>query len=126
MKRRFVLILLAMVLTTACAAPGAAQAQPVAAATAVVATPDPTEAPQAAILADPADGARIATDAFIITSAGGELAPEGSVYTITAAGDYTLSGALADGQIVVDAGDEDEVKLILKDAAIACSFGRSM
>ena len=123
MKRRFVLILLAMVLTTACAAPGAAQAQPVAAATAVVATPDPTEAPQAAILADPADGARIATDAFIVTSAGGELAPEGSVYTITAAGDYTLSGALADGQIVVDAGDEDEVKLILQDAAIACSFG---
>ncbi len=123
MKRRFVLIILAVLLMTACAAPSAAGTQTAAAATAVTAALTPTNVPQTAALTDPTDETRIATDAFSIASETGELVPEGSVYTIRAAGDYTLTGALDDGQILVDAGDDDEVKLILKDASIACSFG---
>ncbi len=123
MKRRFILILLSMLLTTACAAPSAASANAATAATAVAATLDQAEIPLAATLTDPTDESRIATGAFSVTSEAGELVPQGSVYTITAAGDYTLTGALEDGQILVDAGDEDEVKLILKDASLACSFG---
>lgn len=122
MKRRFILILLALLLTAACAAPSAASTQTTVAATAATAaTVNPTQA--AAALTDPEDGTRTATGAFSLTFEGGEILPEGSVYIITAAGEYTLSGALADGQILVDAGDEAEVKLILKDAAVSCSFG---
>ncbi len=38
---------------------------------------------------------------------------EGTKATITAAGNYLLSGSLSDGQIVVDTEDEDVVRLIL-------------
>lgn len=40
-----------------------------------------------------------------------------NVYTITAAGEYTFSGLL-NGQIVVDAGDEDKVTLVLDGATV--------
>lgn len=128
MKRRFVLIILALLLTVACAAPSAASSQTSAAVTAAAtaATMNSTQTATSDALADPEDGTRAATDTFSLTSEVGEIEPEGSVYTITAAGEYTLSGALADGQILVDAGDEAEVKLLLKDAAISCSFGASI
>ena len=74
-------------------------------------------------LTDPTDDSREATDAFSAAGNEGELTPDSSVYTITAAGEYTLSGALSNGQIVVDAGEDDEVKLILENASISCSFG---
>ena len=48
---------------------------------------------------------------------------DGTRATITAAGTYTISGALNDGQIVVDAGDEDVVVLVLNGAQISCSTG---
>ncbi len=124
MKRRFILIILALLLTAACAAPSAASTQTTAAATsAAAAAVNSIETAAVDALADPEDGTRAATGAFTLTFEGGEIQPEGSVYTIMAAGEYTLSGALEDGQILVDAGDEAEVKLILKDAAVSCSFG---
>lgn len=46
---------------------------------------------------------------------------EGTTATITGGGKYELSGVLEDGQIIVDAGDEDEVILELEDASIHCS-----
>jgi hypothetical protein len=45
----------------------------------------------------------------------------GSQATITAAGVYALSGALADGQIVVDTGDEAPVYLILNGVELSSS-----
>ncbi|MGN0478936.1 MAG: carbohydrate-binding domain-containing protein [Hominenteromicrobium sp.] len=45
----------------------------------------------------------------------------GSVLTITADGTYVLTGSLPDGQIVVDAGDAADVRLVLENAEIACS-----
>ena len=41
--------------------------------------------------------------------------------TITADGTYVLTGTLADGQILVNAGDSDDVRLVLENAEIACS-----
>ena len=44
----------------------------------------------------------------------------GQTITITKGGEYTLSGAL-DGNIVIDAGDDDEVELVLDGTSITCS-----
>ncbi|MCU0521726.1 MAG: carbohydrate-binding domain-containing protein, partial [Anaerolineae bacterium] len=48
---------------------------------------------------------------------------DGARVTITAAGTYAINGALDDGQIVVDAGDEDVIVLVLNGAQISCSTG---
>lgn len=53
-----------------------------------------------------------------ITASGSGVAIDGSTATITAAGVYSLSGSLADGQIVVDTQDEAAVQLILNGVAI--------
>ena len=51
---------------------------------------------------------------------------ENGVITITAAGNYRLTGTLADGQVVVAAGDEDVVRLILDNASITNSDGAAI
>ncbi len=56
------------------------------------------------------------TGDFSIATEGGEYTQEDNVYTITAAGEYVLSGLL-NGQIVVDAADA-EVTLVLNGATI--------
>lgn len=53
------------------------------------------------------------SDGFITTSVVNGYTKEGNVYTITLAGDYILSGTLEEGQIVVSAGEDDKVNLIL-------------
>ena len=45
----------------------------------------------------------------------------GSTVTITEAGTYVLSGTLTDGQIIIDAGDEDDVRLMLENTSITCT-----
>lgn len=45
----------------------------------------------------------------------------GSTVTITEAGTYVLSGTLTDGQIIIDVGDEDDVRLVLENASITCT-----
>ena len=45
----------------------------------------------------------------------------GSTVTITQAGSYTLTGSLSDGQILVDAGKESKVRLILDGVSVARS-----
>lgn len=45
---------------------------------------------------------------------------ENTVVNITRAGRYTISGAREDTQIVVSAGDKDEVELVLDGADISC------
>lgn len=46
---------------------------------------------------------------------------DGSTVTITQAGSYTVSGSLDDGRIIVDAGKDDTVELILNGVDISCS-----
>lgn len=43
----------------------------------------------------------------------------GSTVTISAAGTYVLTGTLADGQVVVAAGENDDVRLVLENASIS-------
>lgn len=59
------------------------------------------------------------------TSADGVTVANG-VITITGAGDYRLSGTLTDGQIVVAAGEEDVVRLVLDNASIANNDGAAI
>ncbi len=49
-----------------------------------------------------------------------------SVVTINAAGEYTLSGTLNDGQVVVDVGDDEEVQLYLNNAEITHNSGSAI
>lgn len=53
----------------------------------------------------------LAGDSITVDGAG--VTVDGSTATIGAAGAYNISGALADGQIVVDSADEEPVRLIL-------------
>ena len=56
----------------------------------------------------------------------GKYSANGNVYTITAAGEYTVTGKLSDGQIVVKAGSDDKVTIILENASINCSTGAAI
>jgi trimeric autotransporter adhesin len=51
---------------------------------------------------------------------------EGSIVTITSAGEYHISGTLDDGQVIVDTSDQGTVTLILKGANITCSDNASI
>lgn len=48
-----------------------------------------------------------------VTVQGDGVSSEGNIITVTKAGAYRLSGTISDGRIVVDAGKEDQVQLIL-------------
>ncbi len=48
---------------------------------------------------------------------------DGDTVTISAAGTYRLSGSLSDGQVVVAAGEEDVVRIVLDGATISSSTG---
>lgn len=56
-----------------------------------------------------------------ITADGEGVTVDGSTVTITSAGTYSLSGALVDGQIIVDTEAEDIVQLILNGVNIGSS-----
>ena len=75
--------------------------------------------------ADDAENYRVSiTGDFTITSDTSDgITQSGSVYTITKAGEYTVTGLLSEGQLIVDAGDEDEVTIVLNGTSITCSSG---
>ena len=78
------------------------------------------------VTTDPAEDAKDneveITDGFTVTtSVENGYTQSGNVYTITSAGEYTLSGVLEEGQILVNAGDDDKVTLILNGTSITCS-----
>lgn len=54
------------------------------------------------------------------------VAIEGSTVTITSGGNYRVAGALADGQLVVDASGDDLVRLILDGVNIANTNGAAL
>lgn len=73
--------------------------------------------------ADDAENYRVSiTGNFTVTSDTSDgVTQSGSVYTITKAGEYTVAGLLSEGQLIVDAGDEDEVTIVLNGTSITCS-----
>lgn len=62
----------------------------------------------------------ITLDGGKITASDPSVKISGSVATITAGGDYTVSGKIDDGQIVVATVEKDKVKIILNGADITC------
>lgn len=56
-----------------------------------------------------------------ITVNGEGVTVENNKLTITAAGTYSIKGTLTDGQIIVNAGDNDKVYIILNGVNITCS-----
>ena len=75
--------------------------------------------------ADDAENYRVSiTGDFTVTSDTSDgVTQSGSVYTITKAGEYTVTRLLSEGQLIVDAGDEDEVTIVLNGTSITCSSG---
>ena len=64
------------------------------------------------------------TGEFSITSTDGStITQNDSVYTITQAGEYTVTGLLSEGQIVVNADDNAEITIVLNSTSITCSNG---
>lgn len=64
------------------------------------------------------------TGEFCITSTDGStITQNDSVYTITQAGEYTVTGLLSEGQIVVNADDNAEITIVLNGTSITCSNG---
>jgi len=61
-----------------------------------------------------------------ITVSGSGATVTGSTVNITAAGSYSISGNLSDGQIVVDTKDKDPVTLVLNGASITSSTSASI
>ena len=74
---------------------------------------------------DDAENYRVSiTSDFTVTSDTSDgVTQSGSVYTITKAGEYTVAGLLSEGQLIVDAGDEDEITIVLNGTSITCSSG---
>ena len=106
---------------TVAASPTAAAASSPAPTATVVAPATPTESSQAqATVSAPASAAvQIALADDAITVDGDGVTVNGNVATIARAGVYSLSGALSDGQIVVDTTDEGLVQLILDGVKLA-------
>jgi len=71
--------------------------------------------------ASSADMRYIVLEGNSITFDGSGATVDGVTVTITSAGVYSISGALDDGQIIVDIEDEETVVLVLNGADIACS-----
>lgn len=83
--------------------------------------------------ADDLESSDVRSDISEITLKGDSIAYEGSgatvdgsIITITEAGNYQLSGTLNDGQVIVDTQDEDTVFLLLKGATIHSSVSAPM
>ena len=74
-------------------------------------------------LEDMRNDSKMAQGEFMITSSssGAKLDIDNDIYTVKAAGEYVVSGKLQEGQIVVDASEKDEVRLILNGAVITNS-----
>ena len=118
-NKKLALLLSGLMLLSACGAPGetagsVSSAAPVSdsASTAVESSTN-DEAP--------ATVGTITLNGDSITVSGNGATVNGTTVTITQPGNYDISGELSDGQIIVDAGKEDNVYLTLSGASITCS-----
>lgn len=69
------------------------------------------------------DGDTVTVEGPGVEVDGSRVTVDGSRVTIGLAGTYSLHGVLDEGQIVVDAGDEDKVVLLLNGGEITCAIG---
>lgn len=114
MKRKIALLLSGMILLSACGAP-AKSAAPASAQSAAA-----LEASAEASESQPSS-CEITFSGDSITVSGSGAKVSGSTVTITQRGNYTISGILSDGQLLVDAEKEDDITLTLSGASITCT-----
>ncbi|MCR5153524.1 MAG: carbohydrate-binding domain-containing protein, partial [Lachnospiraceae bacterium] len=91
--------------------------------TTTVTTITNTDGSTTVVSSNPAEDAsdsyvEITEDFKITTDVEGGYSQDGNVYYISKAGEYTLTGKLSEGRIVVNVGDEDEVTLNLEGVSI--------
>lgn len=70
---------------------------------------------------DASEATTITLNGSSFTIDGPGASAEGSILYITEAGTYVFSGKLTDGQIIVYAGENDTVRLVLNGTLISCS-----
>lgn len=75
---------------------------------------------------DTSDAVRITLVNDSVTCDDSSVNIEGSVITLSQTGSYIVSGTLDDGQIIVDAADEDKIHIILDNADINCNTGAAI
>lgn len=122
MMKKFTAILFALLLVfscSACAGEGGVTTAFPEETDQITETDASSENETASAVTDSDISAAAATDAFSMSTEDGAFTEENGVYTITAAGTYVLSGLLY-GQILVSAGEDDEVVLELTGATIRC------
>lgn len=61
----------------------------------------------------------LSDDGTVVDGSG--VSVDGSEVTVTEAGTYVVAGSLSDGRLVVDAGDDDKVQLVLDGASVTAS-----
>ena len=105
--KKFLSILLAVMLVTALTACGTKNDE----------TTSDTASDSTTAALDQNITAKEATGSFSMTSEDGTFSNSGKIYTISSAGTYTATGLL-EGQIIVDAGETDEVVIELSGATI--------
>ena len=105
---------LALFLLTGCAAAPASAGESVSAAASTTQTAPSASDPDTAVSRRDASGEYDAAEAVT-------LSPDGDL-TITEAGTYILSGEY-EGMIVIEAGEEDKVQLVLENATITNESG---
>jgi hypothetical protein len=131
MKRHMPVFLSALTLLTlsACATAPPASAAPASAAPASGAVASSAVASSAAASSAAPQAAESAVAITLgdpITVGGPGATVSGSTVTITAGGAYRVSGALADGQLVVQVADESPVTLILDGVRLSASAGPAL
>lgn len=63
---------------------------------------------------------KISLNGTSVNASGSGVSVNGSVATISVAGTYVISGTLSEGQIVVEATDNDKIQIVLDNADISC------
>lgn len=118
-NQKLALLLSGLMLLSACGAPGettgsVGSAAPVSSSASVAVEASSADE-------TPATVGTITLGGDSITVSGNGATVNGTTVTITQPGNYDISGELSDGQIIVDAGKEDNVSLTLSGASITCS-----
>lgn len=70
---------------------------------------------------DASNATNITLNGDSITVSGSGASSSGSVLTIQNSGTYVISGTISDGQVVVSAGEEDIVRIVLNGASVTSS-----
>ena len=126
MNKKILLVLVAVILVVAMCTLFACtdmnlgttnNAQDVTTDTGIDTTPSGNTGSTESAVTDDSITAEETTEEFQINTSDGTYSLDGSIYTITSAGTYTLSGYL-NGEILVDAGDDDEIVIELSGVTI--------